>query len=302
MNYDIIYYMGVLKEGSHSFFYLMILLIGLFVGSFLNVLVYRLPIMMHNEWLQDAKDYLSYRGASFSKIPKPSHHHNTLWGRSYCPHCHAAIPGWLNIPVLTWLLLRGKTKCCNKHYSPQYPLIELLGGLVAVTPFLVLDMLPATVTALAGLLLLAIAMIDHKELLIPDVLSHTLLWGGLLINTQSVFVSPGDAIMAAAAGYALLEYAPRLYGFITGRPDMRMGGGDAKITAAIGAWLGMEMMLASLLIGIIITICLKLIFNRHFVRSHPLVGSHLVPFGPGLAISLYLCLLFNQSIFYCLFK
>ncbi len=243
------------------------------VGSFLNVVIYRLPKMMELSWRGECEFLLT------GKEPeKPAAHFNLAFPASHCPHCNAAIRPWQNIPVVSYLLLRGRCASCATPISARYPVIEAITGLLsayAAFHFGFTWELLATLFFLWALLTLTMIDVDHQ--LLPDQITLPLLWLGLLLNTQHVFVSINDAVIGAAAGYLILWSVYHVFKLVTGKEGM--GFGDFKLLAALGAWMGWQMLpviiLLSSLVGAVVG-SLILAFQRKG-KSTP------IPFGPYLA-------------------
>lgn len=252
-------------------FVLVCLCLGLMVGSFLNVVIYRLPKMMEREWQQQCAEL---RG----ETPVASPAFNLMVPRSACPHCHHAISAWENIPVLSYLWLRGKCKGCGAAISPRYPLVEALTGLLcayAASHF-------GFGAAAAGALLLiwaliALTAIDFDTQLLPDDITLPLLWTGLLFNLFGTFTSLPDAVLGAVFGYLILWSVYWLFKLVTGKEGM--GYGDFKLLAALGAWMGWQMLpliiLSSSFVGAVVGVTLIIALKRG--RNIP------IPFGPYLA-------------------
>ncbi|MFC3396270.1 prepilin peptidase [Brenneria rubrifaciens] len=247
-------------------------LTGLMVGSFLNVVIYRLPIMLERRWQREARAQL---GLPLS-VDEPRY--NLWWPPSGCPHCQHAIAVRDNIPVLSWLLLRGRSRCCQQSVSAQYPLIETLTVLI----FMTAGLLWPPGMALGGALillsfLLMLAAIDTKTLLLPDVLTLPLLWLGLIFNLSGTFVSLGDAVIGAVAGYLSLWLLYWGFKLLSGKDAL--GYGDFKLLAALGGWLGWRalpnLVLIAALSGLVITMVWR--WARRENAEHPLA------FGPWLA-------------------
>jgi leader peptidase (prepilin peptidase)/N-methyltransferase len=246
-------------------------LFGLLFGSFLNVVIHRLPIMMQRE----SDNYV----AEESNQPLPhTSRYNLMTPRSACPHCQHQITAMENIPVISWLALRGKCSNCKAPISPRYPLVELLTGALSA---LVVWRFGSGWSGLAGLFflysLVALTFIDADTQLLPDDLTYPLLWGGLLMNINGTYVPLQDAVIGAAAGYLALWSVYWLFKLATGKEGM--GYGDFKLLAALGVWLGWQMVLPvalfASLIGAVVGIGLKL---RGGLRE-----GRYVPFGPFLA-------------------
>jgi leader peptidase (prepilin peptidase) / N-methyltransferase len=260
------------------------LALGLCVGSFLNVAIHRLPKMLENEWRQQCS------GLAGESVPEIARYN--LWvPRSSCPGCGHQIRAWENVPVVGYLLLRGKCSSCGKGIGLRYPFIELFTGLISAY---VGWRYGATLMG-AGVLLLcwaliALAFIDFDTQLLPDDITLPLLWAGLLLNTAGTFVPLQEAVTGAAAGYLSLWSVYWLFKLLTGKEGM--GYGDFKLLAALGAWLGWKMLLPIVLLssvsGALIGIGL-IVFARHG-RGVP------IPFGPYLVLGGVVALFWGDSL------
>ncbi|MCU1798749.1 prepilin peptidase [Pectobacterium polaris] len=247
--------------------------LGLIVGSFLNVVIYRLPIMLERRWRQDIELEAGMADSD------PDTRYNLCWPPSSCPHCQQAIAVKDNIPLFSWLWLRGRSRCCHQSVSVQYPLVEVITMLVFLTAGLF--WLPGM--ALWGALillsfLLVLTVIDIKTLLLPDVLTLSLLWMGLLFNLSETFVSLNDAVVGAMAGYLSLWLLYWVFKYATGKEAL--GYGDFKLLAALGAWLGWQalpnLVLVAALSGLVVTLVWRGL--RKEDTAKPLA------FGPWLAM------------------
>ena len=262
-----------------------LLVLGLMVGSFLNVVIYRLPLMMEFRWRRDCCELLD---VDQGKAEAPL---NLATPNSHCPHCKAAIKPWQNIPVVSYLLLGGKCGNCGTSISVRYPVIELVTGLMT----LALGFYFEASVALLGVMLLtwaliALTMIDVDHQLLPDDITLPLMWLGLLFNVGNTYVSLQDAVIGAMAGYLILWSIYWLFKLLTGKEGM--GYGDFKLLAALGAWLGWQalpvIILLSSLVGAICGIALMVIKRR---------GKEIpIPFGPYLAMAGWTALLWGDSI------
>ncbi|PHV08239.1 prepilin peptidase [Janthinobacterium sp. BJB412] len=259
-------------------------LFGLLIGSFLNVVIYRVPKMMQRE----SDNYVAVE--SGREAPH-AERFNLMVPRSACPHCGHQITALENIPLLSWLVLRGKCSACQAPISPRYPAVELLTGLLSA---LLVWRLGSGWAGLAALFflysLIAMTFIDADTQLLPDDLTYPLLWAGLLVNLNGTFVPLHDAVVGAAAGYLALWSIYWLFKLATGKEGM--GYGDFKLLAALGAWLGWAMLptiiLLSSVVGALVGISL-IIFARHG-RNNP------IPFGPYLAAAGLIAMLYGNSI------
>ena len=258
--------------------------VGLCVGSFINVVVHRLPRMLEHGWQDQCAEL---RG----EAPEDRPRYNLMVPRSACPACGHKITAGENIPVVSWLLLRGKCSGCGAGISARYPLVEILGGFTAVCAIAKFGPTWQGLAATAFLwTLLALTFIDFDTQLLPDDLTLPLLWGGLLANTFGLFAPLRDAVIGAIAGYLALWSIYWLFKLIRGKEGM--GYGDFKLLAALGAWLGWKVLpliiLGSSVVGAAIGITLVVMKGR----------DHNVPlaFGPYLAIAGMLALFFGQPI------
>jgi len=260
--------------------------VGLCVGSFLNVVIYRLPVMLHREWEVEARTLLNLTG----NLPdgKPF---NLLVPRSRCPACGHLITAWQNIPVFSWIFLQGKCANCSARISIRYPLVELLGGILTLWG---LSIFGFTWLGLAVLLyawtLLALTFIDYDTQLLPDQLTLPLLWLGLITNLFGGFTDLPSAIIGAIAGYLFLWSTYWAFKLITGKEGM--GYGDFKLYAAIGAWLGWQVLPAVILIasivGLLYAMFTWLTGNRQSAQP--------IPFGPFLAVSGWVSLVERDNV------
>jgi leader peptidase (prepilin peptidase)/N-methyltransferase len=250
-------------------------ILGLLVGSFLNVVILRLPERMAAEWRRDARDVLELGGGDEDATPLPP---GIVCEPSHCPHCKHPLSALDNIPLFGWLLLRGRCRYCKTRISIQYPLVELLGGVLSA---IVVWKFGPTWTALAGLVftwaLIALSGIDFRTQLLPDQITFPLLWLGLLLALLPMFVAAPSAIIGAAIGYLSLWSVYWLFKLLTGKEGM--GHGDFKLLAALGAWMGplalLPVILLSSLIGALVGG--SLIALRKHEREIPM------PFGPFIA-------------------
>lgn len=267
----------------------LVLVTGLIVGSFLNVVIHRLPKMMEREWKQQCELLLDTNSASTpAENTQPF---NLMVPRSRCPHCSHAITALQNIPVISYLVLRGKCAGCKAAISPRYPIIELVTGLLSVA---VVAHLGLTTAALLGLVftwcLITLTMIDADTQLLPDDITLPLLWMGLIANSFGVFTTLENALWGAIAGYMVLWSIFWLFKLLTGKEGM--GYGDFKLLAALGAWMGWQVLpqiiILSSLVGAVVGIALMLIKKRG--KEVP------IPFGPYLAVAGWIAFVWGDAI------
>lgn len=252
--------------------------LGLMVGSFLNVVIHRLPKMMENTWQQQCAELNSTQTPDTEIASTQPAPYNLLVPHSACPHCNRPIRAWENIPLISYLILRGKCKGCGTTISLRYPIIEVTSGVLCGFAVAHFGFSLAAVGALFLIwALLALTAIDFDTQLLPDDITLPLLWLGLLFNLFGVFTSLSAAVVGAVVGYLALWSVFWLFKLVTGKEGM--GYGDFKLLAALGAWLGWEMLpliiLLSSLVGAVVGISLIVVLKRG--RNIP------IPFGPYLA-------------------
>ncbi len=259
---------------------------GLIIGSFLNVVILRLPVRMEWGWRQQAREVLELPEAGNDPAPP-----GIVVKGSHCPKCGTAIKPWHNIPLIGFALLRGRCKACGTGISWQYPLVELLTALAFLACWWKFGLSWELLWAMIfSAVLMAGAGIDFRTQLLPDSLTLPLLWLGLLLNTQGAFASPTDAVIGAAAGYLSLWSVFWLFKLITGKEGM--GYGDFKLLAALGAWMGWQALLGIILlssvVGAVIGGVILAVTGRD--RNVP------IPFGPFLAAAGWLMLILGDRL------
>lgn len=266
-------------------FVLCVAVLGLLVGSFLNVVIHRLPKMMEIGWQRDAREALNLpEEASLGT-------YNLVLPNSQCPHCTHEIKPWENIPVVSWLALGGKCSSCKAPISKRYPLIELACGVLSA--FIAWHYgfgWQAGAMLLLTWGLLAMSMIDVDHQLLPDALVLPLLWLGLIVNHFGLFTSLGDALWGAVFGYLSLWSVYWLFKLITGKEGM--GYGDFKLLAMLGAWGGWQVLPLTILLSSLVGAVLGVIM----LRLRNAETSTPIPFGPYLAIAGWIALLWGDQI------
>ncbi len=285
-----------LLAGSPVLFIGTCLLLGLVVGSFLNVVIYRLPIMLDRQWRAQCADVLGEAAVTTVAADLPQKF-NLVVPRSACPACRAPIPATENIPVLSWLVLRGRCAHCGAAISVRYPIVESLTGVLSALVAWRFGLgWPALASLVLTWFLIALTCIDLDTQLLPDSLTLPLLWIGLALSLWAprtgAAVLPVDlrsSVIGAIAGYVSLWSVYHLFRLLTGKEGM--GYGDFKLFAALGAWLGWQMLLPIILIaaaaGAIVGIVVLSIRGQH--RSTP------IAFGPFLAASGWLILMLGRE-------
>ena len=259
-------------------------LLGLFVGSFLNVVIHRLPLMMERAWAAEAAEL---RG----EPPAEEEHFNLARPRSRCPHCGQGISAFDNGPLVSYLLLRGRCRHCHAPIGRRYPMVEALTALLSGYAAYHFGFSLATLGALVFVwTMIALAFIDFDTQLLPDDLTLPLLWIGLALNLCATYTPLPEAVIGAMAGYLALWAVYWLCKLITGKEGM--GYGDFKLLAAIGAWLGWKMLpLAAMLASVAgAVIGCTLIALRRSTREKP------IPFGPYLAFAGLIMLFWGKAI------
>jgi len=273
-----------LLQNSSLFFISITAVLGLLVGSFLNVVIYRLPIMMEREWQTQCNELngVEDKNSAPFTLSQP---------RSACPHCQHAITAIENIPVISYLFLGGKCRGCRAPISIRYPIIEMLTGLLSaiVAYYFGFDW-----ACLGALLLtwalIALTFIDVDHQLLPDSLTLPLLWLGISFNFYGQFTTLEASVIGAIAGYLSLWSVYQIFKLVTGKEGM--GYGDFKLLAALGAWLGWSFLpsiiLLSSLVGAVVGLSL-ILFRRH-------QSDIPIPFGPYLATAGWIALVWGESI------
>jgi len=260
--------------------------LGLIVGSFLNVVVHRIPQMLMQRWKEDCQELTGQQ-----HLHKPAETFNLIHPRSRCPHCGHVLRAMENIPVVSYLWLQGKCSSCKKPIGIRYPLVELL---TSVLTMVVAAHFGYGAHALAAMaltwLLIALTFIDIDHHLLPDIMVLPFLWVGLLLNIYGTYTTLSSAVIGAVAGYLSLWLVFQLFRLVTGKEGM--GYGDFKLFALFGAWLGWQYLLLIILIssflGAVVGIGLIVFQGRD--RSRPL------PFGPYLALAGWMALLWGEPL------
>jgi leader peptidase (prepilin peptidase)/N-methyltransferase len=286
---------ALLYSSSPVLFAGSVFLLGLIVGSFLNVVIYRLPIILEREWQSQAADVLADGSAS----AVPANERFTLsTPRSACPKCKAPITAWQNIPLISWLMLRGRCASCRTKISARYPLVELATGVLSAWVAWHFGFgVPAACALLVTWSLIALTGIDIDHQLLPDNITLPLMWAGLVAAVAigsglgaALPVSPKDAVIGAVAAYLSLWLVFHAFKLVTGKEGM--GYGDFKLFAALGAWLGWKLLplviILSAATGAVLGILLIALRGRD--RSAPM------PFGPYLAAAGWLAMMYGDSL------
>jgi len=295
-------YLALLEAELPLLLYSICFIFGLLIGSFLNVVIYRLPIMMQREWESQANEILSETpdvpwgdsGDSAADAPDKEKHQaepfNLVLPNSRCPHCGHKIKPWENIPLLSFLFLKGQCAECDAEISIRYPIVELATGILTV---IVIWQLGANMTGLMASVftwaLICLALIDFDHTLLPDDITLPMLWLGLICNYFGLVSDFSSAFWGAVAGYVSLWTVFQVFRLVTGREGM--GYGDFKMLAMLGAWLGWQQLpliiILSSLAGAVIG---GLLIATGRDKSHP------IPYGPFLAIAGWVSLIWGSLI------
>ena len=261
-------------------------LIGAFIGSFLNVVIYRLPLMLERQWKADCCELLD-----LDKETPPSKKFNLCVPRSHCPSCNQQVKAIENIPILSYVFLRGKCRHCGTKISLQYPLVELLTALLTCV---VVWRFGVSVQSLGAIMftyyLIALCGIDIEKQLLPDNVTLPLLWLGIIFNYFSIYTDLSSSILGAIFGYVLLWLVFQIFKIITGKEGM--GYGDFKLLAALGAWLGWQSLPLIILLSSAAgaTVGIIMIATKLQERSKP------IPFGPYLALAGWIAMLYGDQL------
>jgi leader peptidase (prepilin peptidase)/N-methyltransferase len=259
-------------ESSRPFLWVVVGVLGLCVGSFLNVVIHRLPLMMQAQWRADCAELA---GAA----PAPAEPLNLLKPGSRCPSCGTAIRAWHNVPLVGWLALRGRCAACRAPISARYPAVELAGGAIAVLFAWRYGYAAQLAAGLVfGWALLALTFIDLDTQLLPDDITLPLLWAGLLVNASGTFIDLQSAVLGAAGGYLVLWSVYWAFRLIMKKEGM--GYGDFKLLAAIGAWTGWQV----LPFVVVVSAALGAVIGSIGLWLARRGADTKIPFGPYLAL------------------
>lgn len=273
-------------QSSPALLISLVFIIGLLIGSFLNVVIYRLPVMMQRGWKKECTEYLELEQPEEDSEP-----FNLTLPLSRCPGCNADIKPYQNIPVVSYIFLKGKCANCKTHISLRYPLIESFTGIVSA---IVAWHFGYNIEMLFALFLtwslVALSFIDLDHQLLPDSINFPLLWLGLFLSLFSIFTDSHSSIIGALAGYLTLWTVYQVFKLVTGKEGM--GYGDFKLLAVFGAWLGWQylpvIILLSSLVGAVIGVSMIIFVKKD--RNIP------IPFGPYLAAAGWIALLWGEKI------
>lgn len=277
--------MQFLNENTH-FIFILVLIFSAIIGSFLNVVIYRLPLMMKRDFETECRLFLQLEAS------KPSKKFNLAWPGSFCRNCEKKLSWWANVPLFSYLLLRGRCQHCRAKISAVYPLVEFISVITAALLWLHFGL---TIQFFAAFILTAflitITFIDIEHQLAPDQLTLSGLWLGLLLNLNTVFCSIQSAIIGAVIAYLSLWLIANLFKLIRGKDGM--GYGDFKVFALLGAWLGWQ----ALIFIILTASVLGIIFAVFSLWIKRLRFDQPLAFAPYLAIAGWICLFIQPNIF-----
>ena len=280
--------MNTLQQIPLPFFYASCGILGLVIGSFLNVVIHRLPRMIEATWRAECREFLD-TASTTGPQPQPF---NLLRPGSTCPECGRRITVSENIPVISYLLLRGRCRGCNSGISLRYPLVELLCATLTLLVAYRFGIGPVTVFAcLFTWALISLSFIDIDHQLLPDNITLPFLWLGLLCNWLGLFTDLHSSLLGAAAGYVIFWLVRHVFKLITGRDGLGLG--DLKLLAMLGAWTGWQALATIIFLSSVLgsLVGLYLVFFRRRQRSAP------IPFGPYLALAGWLSLVWGLDIF-----
>jgi leader peptidase (prepilin peptidase) / N-methyltransferase len=275
-------------EEAPALFYTTVVVLGLVMGSFLNVVIHRLPVILKNSWSRQCRELLEPEHVEDGAATPPF---NLLSPASHCPACGHRIRAYENIPVASYMFLRGRCAACHARIPLRYPLVEIATAILSVVTAMHFGYTQQTVAALTfSWVIIPLCVIDYDVQLLPDCITLPLLWAGLALSLAGIFIDSHSSIIGAMSGYLCLWAIYHLFKLVTGREGM--GYGDFKLLAAIGAWVGWQalpvVILFSSVVGATAGIFLILVKGRQ--RSQP------IPFGPFLASAGWITLLWGQDI------
>ena len=277
----------VLLESNTVALLIVVGVFSLLIGSFLNAVIYRVPIMLERSWKHDCQELFGNAETSTDDTET----FNILTPRSQCPSCGHSITAWENIPVISYLFLRGKCSSCKIGISIEYPLVEIITTVLSVILAWKFGYGIQLVTALILLwTLITLFMIDAKTMFLPDNLTYPLLWLGIIVNFNQVFIDLESSILGAVFGYLSLWSVYHVFKLVTGKEGM--GYGDFKLLAAIGAWGGWQILpfviMSSALLGAVFGSIWMYVIQKN-------KKGHAIPFGPWLAMAGFIAIVWRDE-------
>jgi len=292
--------MLAILETHNGLFLSLIGIAGLLIGSFLNMLIYRLPRLLEKHWASECADFLKERGEAIPSTLNTTAHSmpfNLAVPKSHCPQCKTPLRLWHNIPLISYLLLKGRCDFCGNPIPFRYPLVEILSALTAMFAGLEFGLSTECLfICFFGWILITISAIDIETQFIPDILSQSILWVGLLLSSFEVFINSHDAILGAILGYGILWGIHTLFQMI--RKKIGMGSGDFKLLAAISAWLGWQLLPFVILTSSILGLSTGLILlgYKKIRQESP------IPFAPFIAITAWVAIIWGFDITHYYFQ
>jgi leader peptidase (prepilin peptidase)/N-methyltransferase len=264
---------------------------SLIIGSFLNAVIYRIPEMMKKEWHQECTEFLQDKESKQQTSSKEEEKFNLMTPRSTCPHCGHMITALENIPVISYLFLRGKCSSCKTAISLQYPLVEIFTALLSIFIAWKFGFTWQTLAALVlTWTLITLSIIDAKTMLLPDNLTLPLMWLGIAVNYQHLFVDLQSSVLGAMIGYLFLWTLFHLFRLATGKEGM--GYGDFKIVAALGAWGGWQILPFTIFVASLF----GAVFGMVWMAIKRDKNANMIPFGPWLASAGLIAFLWRDEI------
>ncbi|MCK5813357.1 MAG: prepilin peptidase [Cocleimonas sp.] len=264
---------------------------SLIIGSFLNAAIYRIPEMMKKEWHQECTEFLQEKENKQQESSKQEEKFNLMTPRSTCPHCGHMITALENIPVISYLFLKGKCSSCKTAISLQYPLIEMFTAFLSIFIAWKFGFTWQTLAALVlAWTLITLSIIDAKTMLLPDNLTLPLMWLGIAVNYQHLFVDLQSSVLGAMIGYLFLWTIFQLFRLVTGKEGM--GYGDFKIVAALGAWGGWQILPFTIFVASLF----GAIFGMVWMAIKRDKKANMIPFGPWLASAGLIAFLWRDEI------
>lgn len=270
---------------SAPLLYAGVFVFGAIIGSFLNVVILRIPPLLEHDWKCQCRDLLELEAVEESRPP------GVVFSRSQCTHCGHGIRAHENIPLISWLVLRGRCSACKARISPRYPIIELLtAALFVITIWHFGPNLQGMTALVLTAVLIALAGIDIDHQLLPDNMTVPLMWAGILISFWSIHIGLAASVIGAIAGYLSLWSIYHLFRLLTGKEGM--GYGDFKLLAALGAWMGWQMLPLIVLLSSVVgaVVGLTLMGTGRLKKDKPM------PFGPFIAAAGWIAMIWGQKI------
>lgn len=267
---------------EHQFVFLaFVFSIAACIGSFLNVLIYRLPIMMENDWIEDSRAFLLSKGVKTKKIDLDTEHAD-LFGTSKCPTCRSSIPLYYNIPIFGWMILLGKSACCRTNISIRYPLVELVSAIIPTVLFFFYDPIYALLSSVMLFILIAIGKIDLEKQIIPSSLTNIIFLIGILYSDFSDSLSATNYLITFFIVYIVFRLFLVFYETI--RVKQSLGHGDVVLVSTLTAFFGPQYAFVLLVLAVIFTIILmSLGVLKSSSKAHGIEGA--IPFGPGICLA-----------------